>query len=221
MLLQNKRFFVVKENKSSKIVEYNGLKIQMHPEVYEPAEDTFQILEIINIDKSCRVLEIGTGTGIIALECMRRGGFVVCSDVNPFAVELVKKNYEQNKSILSGSLDVRLGDLFNVVKDDEIFDVVIFNPPYLPTTKDDLVGGLGWFDIAVDGGISGLDVTERFIKKLPGFLGKNGYGLLVFSSLSNRLKLEEIIKNAGFKAKVVLSRLYDDEHIDVYRISFS
>jgi release factor glutamine methyltransferase len=210
----------LKKNHPVKTLDFNGLVLELHPEVYEPAEDSFQLAEAIDVKPNDRVLEIGTGTGIIALECTRRGADVVCSDVNPFAVELVKCNYSRNKSLLTGSLDVRLGDLFTVVGENEKFDVIIFNPPYLPTKKEDLVSGSGWFDIAVDGGTDGLALTEKFINHLQGYLKKNGRAFFVFSSLSDRSKLENIISNAGFKAKVIVSRCFDDEQIDIYYIKY-
>lgn len=208
----------MKKESSVKTLEFNGLVLELHPEVYEPSDDSFQLAKAIEIKPNDSVLEIGTGTGIVALECIRRGADVVCSDVNPFAVELVKRNYTRNKSLLTGSLDVRLGDLFTAVKKDEKFDVIIFNPPYLPTKKEDLVGESGWFDIAVDGGTGGLAVTEKFINHLQGYLKTDGGAFFVFSSLSDRSKLENIISNAGFKAKVIMSRCYDDELIDIYWI---
>jgi len=214
------RFNYLKKNHPVKTLGFNGLVLELHPEVYEPAEDSFQLAEAIDVKQNDSVFEIGTGTGIVALECARRGANVVCSDVNPFAVELVKRNYTKNKSLLTGSLDVRLGDLFTVVKENEKFDVIIFNPPYLSTKKEDLVGGSGWFDVAVDGGVDGLSTTKRFIKELSKYLKKDGRSFFIFSSLSDRSKLEKILSEFGFKSKVVLSRLYDDEYIDIYCVKF-
>ena len=208
----------MKKESSVKTLEFNGLVLELHPEVYEPSDDSFQLAKAIDVKPDDSVLEIGTGTGIVALDCARRGADVVCSDVNPFAVELVKRNYSRNKSLLTGSLDVRFGDLFKVVKEDEKFDVIIFNPPYLPTKKEDLVGGSGWFDTAVDGGVDGLDITGKFINHLQNYLKTDGCAFFVFSSLSDRSKLENIISNADFKSKVIMSRCYNDELIDIYRV---
>ena len=194
------------------------MKIELHSEVYEPAEDTFQLLESIDVKKSDSVFEIGTGCGVIALECARRGADVVCSDVNPFAVELTGRNYSINKSLIIGGFEVRMGDLFSVVKPGEFFDVIVFNPPYLPTKRGDRVGG--WFDVATDGGVSGLVVIERFLGGLKDYVKPCGRVYFVFSSLADRGKLESILGENGLDAKVVLSSNYDDETIDIYCISF-
>lgn len=208
------------QKSSTKIFHYNGFAIELNPEIYEPAEDTFQLLEVLDVNECDRVLEIGTGCGIIALECARRGAKVVCTDINPHAVELTQSNYSKNLSLLKGNVEVRCGDLFSVVKPDERFDVVIFNPPYLPTRAKDRIGGSGWFDVATDGGATGLVVTKRFIEGLHEHLTENGRAYFVFSSLSDRKKLDTHLSNARLKSEILLSRQFNDEQIDIYRVHF-
>jgi len=127
---------------------------------------------------------------------------------------------QKNKSLIKGKLEVRPGDLFNIVKKHENFDIIIFNPPYLPTQKKDLVGGYGWFDISTNGGIDGLNITIRFIDELPNFLKQDGHALFVFSSLSDNIKLESHIKKRGFRFRNVKNRCFNDETISIYRINF-
>jgi len=204
-----------------KSFNFKDLQIYTHKEVYEPSEDTFLLLESIDIKKGERFFEIGAGTGIISLDLAKKGFDGVCCDINPIAIELVKKNYLTNQSKLMASLDIRLGDMFNVLNLDEKFDVIIFNPPYLPTKPEEYVGGSGWFDKAVAGGVDGLSVTKRFLEKVGAFLKEHGRAYFVFSSLSNRSKLERIIKDNNFRYKVELSRLYDVEYIHIYSIFLS
>ncbi len=199
---------------NKKSFHYKSLLIETHSEVYDPAEDTYLLLDEIDINKNDSVLEIGTGCGIIAFECARIGANVICTDINPIAVELVKKNYLMNQNILTGNFEVRLGDLFSPLLSSETFDVIIFNPPYLPTKKDDHVGG--WYDVALNGGKSGLDVTKRFIEGLSKFLKKSGKAYFVFSSLSDKNKLESIIEHSQLDSKVILSKNFDDETLSVY-----
>jgi len=202
-----------------KTFQYVGLTIELHPEVYEPAEDTFQLLEAIQVNKEDTVLEIGTGCGLISLDCARSGAQVVCTDINPYAVKLARRNFVRNRSLLMGSIEVRLGDIFSAVKTNEKFDIVIFNPPYLPTCPDEKIGGTGWFDVATDGGVDGLTLTKRFIDGIHKYLHKNGHAFFVFSSLSDRTKLDTYSSDAGLHSKIVLSRWFDDEQIDIYCLS--
>lgn len=205
---------------SAKTFHYGDPTIELHPEVYEPAEDTFQLLEAIKIRKDDRVLELGTGCGLIALSCAQQGAKVVCTDINPHAIALARRNYQINRPLIRGSIEVKNGDMFSVIRSDECFDIMIFNPPYLPTRAEDRVGGTGWFDISTDGGVDGLALTKRFLKELSKHLAKNGCAYTVFSSLSDRTKLENYVSNAGLISEVISSRVYGDEQIDVYRFLF-
>ena len=166
----------MKSNPKENTFVFNGLTITLHPDVYEPAEDTFQLLETITVQPEENTLELGTGCGIIALECARQGSPVICTDLNPRAVELTRHNIKQNQHLLRGTIEVRHGDLFSPINKDERFTLIIFNPPYLPTKPHERIDT--WFDLATDGGKNGLAVTKRFITQLPRYLKKNGGGWL-------------------------------------------
>jgi release factor glutamine methyltransferase len=200
----------------SKSFTFKNLTIELHPEVYEPAEDTFLLADSLDVSENESVFEIGCGSGLIALYCASLGANVICCDINPFAVELVKKNFLVNKDKLQGSFDVRIGDLFSVLNNLDSFDIIVFNPPYLPTAKEELVGGAGWFDKAVNGGFDGLEIIKRFINSVSVFLKKNGRVYFVFSSLSDREKLEVIIKKNNFIFEIINSCNFNDETLDVY-----
>ena len=210
----------MKNKQIYKKFNYKNLSIKLHPEIYDPAEDTFLLLESIDVKKGDSVLEIGTGCGIIALNSARIGANVICSDINFFATALAKHNYQKNKGLIKGQFEVRCGDLFNVVKMHEKFDVIIFNPPYLPKNRNDFTGGLGWLDVSINGGTDGLLLTKRYIEELKYHLKRHGKAYFVFSSLSDRKKLENILTKANFKYKIVKSQKFLDETIDVYQINF-
>lgn len=199
--------------------EFKGLTIYLHPEVYDPAEDTFLLLDAIDIKPDDFVFEIGTGTGIIGLYCVMIGADVICSDINPYAIELTKRNFLVNQNLLKGNFEVRIGSFFSVLDKYEKFDKIIFNPPYLPTKSKDLVGGSGWFDRAVDGGANGLLETQKFIENVSEHLKKDGYGYFVFSSLSDRKKLDSIISKCELNLEILQSQNFDDEHLDICKIS--
>ena len=179
---------------SNKSFRFKDLTIELHPEVYEPAEDTFLLVDSVVVSEGDSVFEVGSGSGLIAIYCASLGANVVCCDVNPYAVELIKKNFLINESQIRGSFDLHIGALFSVLDSKDKFDVIIFNPPYLPTSNEELIGDSGWFDRAVSGGLNGLDVIERFINQVSGFLKINGKVYFVFSSLSKKEKLERLIK---------------------------
>jgi release factor glutamine methyltransferase len=197
--------------------QYKELILELHPEVYDPAEDSFILLESLSIIPNKSVLELGTGCGLIALACALQGAQVVCTDINPYAIGLTRRNIERNRHLLKGTIEIRQGDLFSVLRKYERFDVIVFNPPYLPTKNNEKIDT--WFEIATDGGPTGLKLTKRYLQGLHKHLQPKGVGYFIFSSLSNRSKLETYLKKERFLARILASHRYEGEDLDVYQVT--
>ncbi|MFN4133880.1 MAG: HemK2/MTQ2 family protein methyltransferase, partial [Candidatus Hadarchaeales archaeon] len=106
-----------------KIAYWKELQFLIAPDVYEPAEDTFFIAENMSIGAGEKVLELGTGCGMLAVLAAKAGGKVIATDINPTALECARANAAAN----GVKIDFRLGDLFEPVKG-ELFDQILFNP---------------------------------------------------------------------------------------------
>jgi len=142
--------------------EHRGLRYDVHPEVYEPAEDSFLLADaVLEGLPPGRVLEVGCGTGLVSLAAARRGARVVAVDVNPFAVRLARRNALANDL----PFEVLRGDLLSGLRGD--FDALLCNPPYLPTAEDDVpsAGRTRLFD-AWEAGARGVDVVLRLLDEL-------------------------------------------------------
>ena len=98
--------------------------------------------------------------------------------------------------------------------------MIIFNPPYLPIDSDLKIKNFDWIDIATNGGLDGLQIIFRFIEGSVKFLKKQGKAYFVFSSLTDRKKLEGKIKDSRLKYTIVKSQKFLDEKIDIYKIYF-
>lgn len=83
------------------------------------------------------VLDIGTGSGAIALSLAAEGGYerVVASDVSPDALDVARANAERLG--LADRIEFRAGSLFDAVPDGERFDVIVSNPPYVADAERD------------------------------------------------------------------------------------
>lgn len=205
------------KTKEKNIFHYHELEIETDPEVYNPAEDTFLLLETVHVVPHDMVLELGTGCGVIALACAQIGAKVVCTDINPCAVQLTKRNIQRNRHLLKGSIEVRHGDLFSVIQRTESFDVIIFNPPYLPTKTMEKTPG--WFNVAVDGGPDGLHITKRFLKQLTHHLQPHGRAYFLFSSLCNRIMLEQYLDEQELEYDLLAGYVFDTEELNVYGVT--
>ncbi|MFP4141857.1 MAG: HemK2/MTQ2 family protein methyltransferase [Candidatus Natronoplasma sp.] len=151
--------------------------------VYEPSEDTYLILEILELDDDEDVLELGCGTGVISLYCSSKGCNVLSVDKDMKALKNTEKNAKKNDIDIS----VQKSDLFsNIAKQD--WDTIIFNPPYLPEKKD-LPKDERW-----DGGEKGDEIIVKFLKRAGGYLNDDGELYFCYSSLSPEDKIREVIK---------------------------
>jgi release factor glutamine methyltransferase len=201
----------------SRSFNYHDLTISLHPEVYDPAEDSFALLDSLKITSKDTILELGTGCGVIALACACQGAKVLCTDINPYAVRLTRQNIERNRHLLTGHIEVRQGNLFSVVKNSERFTIILFNPPYLPTKRNERTDT--WFNVATDGGPTGLQWTKQFLQGLRKHLQPDGAGYFLFSSLSKRSLLEKYLKDEQFSSMILTTQRYDGEDLDVYRVT--
>ncbi len=177
------------------IIEVEGIKLKLHPEVYEPAEDSILLLKNLVDVKDKDVLEVGVGTGLISIACAKKGAKkVVGVDINPYAIKLAKENAKLNNVNVS----FFESDLFENV--DGEFDVILFNPPYLPTSENEKINN--YLNYAFDGGKNGREILDRFIYELPNYLKKGGIAQILQSSLTGERETINKLKSLGFKVEI-------------------
>jgi len=181
------------------------LKLVTPPDVYKPAEDTFLLLDNLKVRPGETVLEVGCGNGIVSLTAAQYASRVVATDINPSAVEAAKRNAKLNR--LEGKVKARVGFLFKPVVGDR-FDLIIFNPPYLPQEPKEKIGRL---EMAWSGGSTGREVSNMFIENVRTFLKEGGRVLLIQSSVSAWEKTIGHLKRKGFSVRVLRRRKLDFE----------
>ncbi|HNQ28840.1 MAG: N5-glutamine S-adenosyl-L-methionine-dependent methyltransferase [Methanoregulaceae archaeon PtaU1.Bin059] len=161
-----------------------------HPQVYPPQEDTYLLLEaaLQEAKPGDFVLEVGCGSGHIA-GILAGKNRVLASDINPHAV---RETYARK-------VDAVRADLLAGIRGP--FDLVIFNPPYLPTLPDERIDD--WLELALDGGRDGREVIGRFAVQVGRVLAPGGRVLLLLSSLTGLERIRGIFSEQGFDCEIV------------------
>ena len=129
--------------------------------VYIPAEDSFLLAENLAIRPGDSVLEIGTGTGIVAMYASRMTDKITVTDINFDAVELAEHNFKKNGI---ENIEILFGNLFEPLKNRK-FDVILFNTPYLPTENGDVIDDN--LNYAFDGGLNGRKESSKWKRNCP------------------------------------------------------
>jgi release factor glutamine methyltransferase len=178
-------------------------------EVYETAEDTILLLKVAlrESQPDDRALEIGCGRALISRELANRVKCIVATDINPIALRFAKGH---------GLAAVR-ADLLSGFK--ARFDLIIFNPPYLPTTSEER--STGWINFSLDGGENGRDTIFRFLEQIKNHLSPKGRSLLLVSSLSG---IEEVLDKArieGLDISEIASTRYFFEQLCVFKVKIA
>lgn len=156
---------------------FYGYDFNVNENVLIPRMDTEVLIEKLVLDinlmaEKPSVLDIGTGSGAIAIVVQKEtGAKVTAVDVSPKALDIAKRNAEKNDA----DIKFVLSDLFGNVEGK--FDFLVSNPPYIET---DVVKGLDKEVVnnepilALDGGVDGLDYYRKIVKEAPKHLNKSG-----------------------------------------------
>ncbi len=181
------------------------IQLDIHPEVYAPAEDTYLLLSAVDVVKGEKVLEMGCGSGIISMHMAKAGAVVTAADMDGRAVRAT------GNSAMLNSLDVSVvqSDLFTDVSGR--FDLIVFNPPYL---RGDVQGQE---DLCWAGGEDGVRLTSRFLDDAKEHLEPGGRVLLLISDDMDPSALENALSN--WKAETVASKTLFFEELRVLRLT--
>ncbi|MGB9740470.1 MAG: HemK2/MTQ2 family protein methyltransferase [Candidatus Bathyarchaeia archaeon] len=174
---------------------------KIYENVYEPAEDSFLFAENLSVKSGDVVLDMGTGCGILGIIAAEKASKVIAVDINPHAVRCAKENAKINNVV--NKMKFIQGNLFEPLAAKNIFDLILFNAPYLPSEK---MEKLAWIEFAWSGGLDGRQVIDRFICQAPKYLKKSGRVFVMQSTLSGVTETLQKFEDNGFKAKVIAER---------------
>jgi release factor glutamine methyltransferase len=116
---------------------------------------------------------------------------------------------------MANKVDTRLSNLFDAFQTNEKFDVIIFNPPYLP--MDVRVRSTEWINRAWFGGFTGRKVIDEFLQSVDRYLVNGGHLLFVQSSLSKPEESLKKLEEIGYETKIIAEKPLFFEKIVVIR----
>lgn len=151
---------------------FYGLDFIVNKDVLIPRFETEFFVEYVLQNARGKGLDIGTGSGAIAIVLNVLGQHkMVATDISKKALRTAQKNAKR----LGASVRFLYSDLFDNI--DEKFDFIVSNPPYIKSEEImTLQREVSLFEpkLALDGGEDGLDFFKKIIKEAPKYLKKNG-----------------------------------------------
>ena len=178
--------------------------------VYAPAEDSFLLIDAVNLGRDDVFLDVGCGAGLLTLSAARIARRVVAIDISLKAVRNTLGNLKRNR--LEHLCSVMQSDLLGSIPPAALFSVIAFNPPYLPYD-----GTTTQMDHAFVGGVKGTEITERFIQQAVRHLQRGGSVFVVSSSLANVKDLKNVMANCDLHVEIVESSSIFFEKIQVLK----
>ncbi|MFN0034134.1 MAG: methyltransferase [Saprospiraceae bacterium] len=175
-----------------------GLRLRVPPGVFHPGiffSTPIFISFLREVDfQQKKVLDVGTGSGALALFAARMGAIATALDINPVAVETARRNAEANGLRLT----VIESDVFGSLPF-QPFDFVLVNPPYYPRSPRDLA------ERAFFAG-ENLEYFEALFGRLPPYLNPQTRVWLILSEDCDFWGIKEIAARNGFSLRVVFEK---------------
>ncbi|GAW08140.1 S-adenosyl-L-methionine-dependent methyltransferase [Lentinula edodes] len=208
--------------------DLSHLSAQDYEHVYEPAEDTFLLLDALEADaeelrslKAVVFLEVGSGSGCVSAfagKILGPSALYLATDINHRACDCTRRTGSQNKvavHTINTSLTTGLHQrLKNSV------DVICFNPPYVPTmsTEASEAQDLRGIEGSWAGGSDGMQVTNTFLEVVHELMSPTGRFYLVAVKENNIPKIQSRMENLyQLRSKIILTRRAGREHLSIVR----
>ena len=193
---------------------FMGLDFKVSRDVLIPRQDTETLVETVldrEKDPAISILDLCTGSGCIAVSLKKLGGYsqVAASDLSDKAIGLAMRNASINDA------EIRLikSDLFKDIEGS--FDVIVSNPPYIPTEEiETLSPEVRDHDprMALDGGSDGLDIYRRIVSECKRVL-KSGGRLYMEMGFDQAGAVGGLMENAGFRDIEVVKDLAEKDRV--------
>jgi release factor glutamine methyltransferase len=185
--------------------EFFANKFYVDENVLDPRPDSEALVELVmekfNKLSSLNICEIGCGSGCLIISLLKHfeNWLGLALDISNKALLIAEKNAKINQ--VSNRLNFIQSDLFKNLHHDQIFDIIISNPPYIPTNDiENLQDEVRLYEprIALDGGLDGLDFYRKIAEQSQKFLKNNG-DIFLEIGYNQHQDVKNIFENNNFK----------------------
>ena len=218
--------------KRAPMPDLNHLSYKTYDNVYEPSDDSYLLMDAIHSesnfflnhfqkqDPAVTCLEIGPGTAVATitlhntLRAVDIHSHCIMVDVNPVAASIARETCLINKV---SSFDVIRGDLVSSLRLLNNIDILVFNPPYVPTPSEE-VGGDS-ISAAWAGGEKGREVLDRLLLEIDRLLSDRGVFYLIAVEENDVPELTTRLAKDGFMTTVLIEKRARNELLMVLKIT--
>jgi release factor glutamine methyltransferase len=178
--------------------EFYSLDLTVTPAVLIPRPDSELLVDLVLARKPASVLDLGTGSGAIALALKRHlpGTRVVATDASAAALEVAKRNATR----FNLDIELRHGSWFEAVAG-ERFEAIVANPPYVKAGDAHLAQLQYEPMLAIESGADGLDAMRVVVKEAPEHLLPGGW-LMVEHGMGQEDAVRALLEAAGLETEI-------------------
>ncbi|CAK9136976.1 unnamed protein product [Ilex paraguariensis] len=200
--------------------------VSSHPEVYEPCDDSFALVDALLADRTNLLehrptlcMEIGCGSGYIITSLAlilgqeANGAYYMATDINPHAVKVTRETLDAHgvdaeliTTDIASGLARRLAGLV---------DVIVVNPPYVPTPEEEV--GRGGIASAWAGGENGRSVIDKILPIADILLSDKGWLYMVTLTANSPSDICRQMRQKGYASRIVLQRSTEEESLHIVK----
>lgn len=189
-----------------KVVKYLGKEFLVYPNTFWPFTDSKPLVKNFHVQSGESVLDVGTGSGVIAIfSCYQGAGKVVGVDINPAAIKSAKYNAKSHG--FEKIMKVVKSNLFDNLKGQK-FDVITANIPFRDKFAHDIVARAQWD--------TDFQTNTRFFAEVGEHLNPNGRIYFIHSNFGETERVKKLAKEAGLSVKAIGRESADKSETKVF-----
>ena len=193
-ILKLQEQYIAKMKTSAKqyAMNHKGKNVIIQPKVFPPYLDSFLLIESMAIKENDLVLDVCSGTGIVALFACDKAKRVIATDISPYAVKNINENIKLHA--LHHKMEAIETDLFPTEINTK-FDVITINPPYTDHKANTIEEKSVWDE--------NNQTIKNFFKALDSFIANNGRVYLSWADFADINLIENLCSKHSYNYKII------------------